>query len=329
MRQALDSSPMTARRQKRDLWLAAAAWALAVRALLGLVEILLMSAWYGFPESSLAGASFGLGTIGGLVASAAFATIGIALAGSAVSRQSRWKLGWLLLAAASVLSVAGMSISIYSTYATPIDAGYPYHSINFLTSYVIQAVTELWQVAAAVLMASLFVRTPGRSRNRRLGWVAAGFAAVWGISMLYLLIAVWSPWGILAVSWGGIDWLASVFRFAAAVIATIAFFGAVRSPQFAWTAPFARRERVLTIATLPLLVAYTSGVEQFSAGHSWAGQAWQEQVLDLLRTLPGVAIAVAALCVMVGFWVSARSLRPPAARTTALRRWFSELPDEE
>jgi len=47
MKQALDSSQWTARRQRRDLWLAVAAWALAVRALLGLVEILLMSAWYG------------------------------------------------------------------------------------------------------------------------------------------------------------------------------------------------------------------------------------------------------------------------------------------
>ena len=316
---------MTARRQRRDLWLAVAAWALAVRALLGLVEILLMSAWYGFPESSLGDASFVLGTIGGLVASAAFATVGIALAGSAVSRQSRWKLGWLLLAAAFVLSVAGMSISISSAYTTPIDAGYPYHSISFFTSYVIQAVTELWQVAAAVLMASLFVRTPGRSRNRRLGWVAAGFAAAWGVSMLYLLAGTWGPRGPQVMLWNGIGWLESIFRFAAAMIGAVAFFRAAHSPQFASTAPFARREWGLTIAALSLLVAYALG-----AGGYWrAGLGWREQVLDLLRTLPGVAIAVAALCVMVGFWFSARSLRPPASSPTGLRRWFSELPDDE
>ena len=312
MREALDGPSMTAGHRKRDLWLAAAACALAVRALLGIVEILLMFAWYGFPDSSLAGASFVLGTIGGLVALAAFAIIGIALAGSAVSRQSRWRMGWLLLAAAFVLSVAGLSISIYSAYTPPIDTGYPYRSISFLTSNVIQTITRLWRAAAAVLMALLFVASPGRSRNRRLGWAATGFAVVWGMSMLYMLIADLGPWAILLISWDGIGWPDTVFLFAAAVIAAVAFFGAARSPRFDWAPPRARRERLLTIAALSLLVAYTwAAIEP--AGYSRAGLAWREQVLDLLRILPGVAIAVAALLAVVGFWVSARSLRPPAS----------------
>ena len=300
MRGTLDGSRRGAGRPKRDLWLAAAAFALAVRALLGLVEMILSSAWYGFPESSLGGTNFVLVVVGGLVASVAFAMIGIALAGSAASRRSRWKPGWLLLGVAFVLSFAGMSISIYSAYTTPIDGGYPYHSGTFLTSYVIEAAAELWLAASAVLVALLFVRSPGRSLDRLLGWVATGFAVVWGISMLHLLAFTWGPWGPQVMEWNGIGWLESIFRFAAAVIAAVAFFRAARVHQFASTASFARRERGLAIAALSFLVAYTLG----AGGPRWAGLAWRERVLDLLRTLPGVAIAVAALLVMVGFWMS-------------------------
>jgi hypothetical protein len=83
---------------------------------------------------------------------------------------------------------------------------------------------------------------------------------------------------------------------AAAVVAAIGFFGAARAYRLPSPSPLLRREGVLAIAAMLFFLYQVLELTYLRDRASWL---WQ---------LESVALAVAALCVAIGFAVSRRSL---------------------
>ena len=152
-------------------------------------------------------------------------------------------------------------------------------------------------------------------RSRRLGWVTTGFAAIWGASMIYQVVVAWGPWSVLGFMMSTSGPAAAIFRFAGYAIAAIAFSGATRSLEGEWARVYHRRERLLIVAALALLVSYALTVSSwFPEGGSWPRVISEGRIYVMSPLRTDVLTAIAALCLAIAFWVSARSLRGGAAR---------------
>jgi hypothetical protein len=321
MREAMDSASMTAKRRRRDLWLAAAAFALAAQAALSL-------AWFVAlfdPEEISIGE---VGSLAGLailelLSVVGFVHLGLALRGTGSSRARLWKRGAVILAVGWGVRLVGGIVGLGFWSAHDGLAG----SAVVLSGQVLGVTWMIWRVAAVVLLTSLFSRTSrgmnDGQRNQRLGWLSVGLAVVYGLSLLLsdVLYGGREPSGLGA----------GILLVVAAVIAARSFFGKVRAYLEGSTPLLARSEMLLAIAAAAMLLSYAvsaiwSSPFRFLADNAGDGGPNAELYVEGVRGIVGL---VAPLCAFIGFWISARSLRPPASSSTGHRRWFSELPDEE
>ena len=321
MRNAVDSAPMTTGRRKRDLWLAAAACALAVEAALSLVWFVVMFGPEGISPGEVGGL-VGLIVLE-LLSVVGFVHLGLALRGTGSSRARLWKRGAVILAVGWGARLVGGIVGLGFWTADDGLAG----SAVVLSGQVLGLIWMIWRVAAVVLLASLFSRISrgmnAGQRNQRLGWLGVGLAVVYGLSLLLsdVLYGGREPSGLAA----------GILLVVAAVIVARAFLGKIRAYQEGSTPLLARSEMLLAIAAAAMLLSYAvsairSSPFRFLADNAGEGGPSAELYVEEVR---GIVALAAPLCAFIGFWISARSLRPPATSPTGLRRWFSELPDEE
>ena len=277
-----------AARSNRDTYLGAAAATMAVAYPLGVAADItfLASGRISFLGSALSEAGWLLQVCGRTLLVAGFAVIAVAFFGGGEARGPRLRLGALVLAGGYGVVFVGEALSIFS-----------YYPANFQSSAAIQVAAYLSASAAFLLVATGFGRPraiPSREtavRNRRLGWASIAF----GVEFALLLLSRHVPGSPIPATLGRWE-VAYLAALAAAVVAAIGFFGAARAYRLPSPSPLLRREGVLAIAAMLFFLYQVLELTYLRDRASWL---WQ---------LESVALAVAALCVAIGFAVSRRSL---------------------
>jgi hypothetical protein len=319
-------------RVRRDAWLSAALFILSLAALVAFIVDILLIADEAPVSPALVTAAWVLRTIGQGLLAAGFLASGVALARRRYGDTALWRPGMLLVAAGSASFLVAWIMRLWGQYATAEDTPEVFHSASYFASMSLLMLSEIWRVAAALSVARLFtgpaendVMEQAAQRSLRLGWVIAGGAAVEGMAALYWLISVAGPWRFLMVSidgWGSID---GAFKFAGYAIAAATFIRAAQRFREVGATAYARRERLLLLVAIAVLVSYVLG-----AGNAfWRGEAWRDMI-SLGAT--GVAPALAALCAVTAFWLSAWASRGQTAGSDGpqdLSRRFEDLPGEE
>ena len=308
----------TAGRVRRDGWLGAALFILALAALYAFIRNVLRLTDWPLDWRAYAVIAWVLGTIAQGFVAAGFVALSIALFGRRSGRTAPWRPGMLLIAAGYASFVLGESTGLWGTYTQSDDVAKVFHYPSFFTSMSLLILSELWIVAGALLLTRLL---PGSAegdpmvaaaqRSRRLGWVITGGAAIAWMSALYWVAALLGLRSHMVVSVNGTGSFGDVFKFAGYAIAAAAFIWAARWFQESGAAAYARRERLLIVAVIALLVPHV-----LDAPDLWTAVAW----------------VVAALCAVIGFWISARSSRQDTGEMRGprgLARWFAEVPDEQ
>jgi hypothetical protein len=277
-----------AARPSRDTYLGAAAATLAVAYLLGVAADVSNLAFdrISFLGSALSEAGWLLQVCGRALLVAGFAVMAVAFIGKGDVRVPRLRLGALVLASGYAVILVGGVLSLFS-----------YHPANFQSSMVIQVAAYLPASAAFLLVATAFGRlraVPGTetaARNRRLGWASIGF----GVEFALLLLSRLVPGSSLSATFDRWD-AAYVAALAAAVVAAVGVFGAAHAYRLPSPSSLAHREGVLAIAATLFLLYRVLGLTNLMEIGTW------------LWRLEAVAFAVAALCAVIGFALSRRSL---------------------
>jgi hypothetical protein len=228
----------------------------------------------------------------------------------------------VLLATAGALRLVGAFISLGFGSADGGLADSPF----ILSFMVVETILLVWRVSAVVLLASLLAEPPegmtGERRNRRLGWISVGHAAVLCVSYAMTLIV------LEAGEWIGLPEF--VLLCVASLIAAWAFFGKARAFREGSINLLARREMLLAVASIATLVSYATAISSGPFRSLGEGEAWWTAT-PLINGVQDVVGLVAPLLAAIGFWISAKSLRRSTGerREGRLVRWFERLPQDD
>ena len=298
----------------RDLCLGVAAAVLVVSQLLGLSGTLTFFAidWSGFfLADPLVAGSYVLGVCSLLLQVSGFAAIGVALFDRREARGPRLRLGALVLAGGYGSILVSRAITLFLGYRSTNDS--LLHLPAWLqASMILQCAAYLPALVAALLVARAFGRPrtlPGMeaaARNRWLGRASIGFGVEFALLLLSRHLG-WPIWDMQnLVDTGSAAYALAV---AAAVVAAIGFFGAANAYRLPLPRALPRREGFLaTAAGLMVLhqVLYLIYLAPFRAGYP--SEPLLEVASSRLEELQVVAVVVAALCAVLGFLLSRRSL---------------------
>ncbi len=243
---------------------------------------------------------------------AGFALAAGAFLGRPWARASLLRKGLRSIAAGFILLAAASALPPFSQF------GQALASAGYLSARLLIVAGYLAWVAAALVAAGAYSRpragsdsNPAR-RQRLLGWAGAAFAVGTGLQLLSQVIAGWSTWtGVAAVSFPRVAGLfADALVLGAGVVATVALFEAGRTGRWPGEEPFACREQLLSVAAATLFLACAlQAAATVSVLRLFSGTGWTSAAYYWLTWLSGLSLAVGPLAAMVGFALSARSLR--------------------